>query len=86
MDGSADLRSQARGALEKAERNIISQQGGKEKDEQRGTKQGRKFVGVSKKKSWQWGKPSPSTSLWVAQIICAIRIIASMAVTVEEIQ
>lgn len=40
---------------------------------------------LGKKKSWQWGKPSPSTSLWVAQIICAIRIITSMAVTVEEI-
>lgn len=36
-------------------------------------------------KSWQQGEPSPSTSLWVARIIHAIRIIAARAVTVEEV-
>ena len=40
---------------------------------------------MGKKKSWQQGKPRRSTSLWVARIICAIRIIASRAVTVEEV-
>lgn len=40
---------------------------------------------MGKKKSWQRGKPSPSTSLWVAGIICAIRIIASRAVTGKEV-
>lgn len=40
---------------------------------------------LGEKKSWQWGKPSLSISLWVARVICSIRIIASMAVNVEEI-
>lgn len=38
---------------------------------------------MGKKQSWQQGKPSPTMSLWVAQISCAIRIIASRAVPVE---